>query len=128
MTVWVVEIAGIATPEAIPCGVCDYGAGMFGLRHNSIHLFLRANDESDRNGPQPSLRGCDVCVIRERYARIECKDQVAVIEVEEDDRAVFELFARDPFGGQTESVPVEEKRPFEIADAQCQYLDVWSHL
>ena len=105
MTVRVMEVARIFTPEAIVRRISDHCTCLLGLLHHCIDLFSRLDDVPYRHGAEPRLCRRNVGIFCERGRRLERQYQV-VVHLEKDHRAILELLTNNPTRRQTHAIAV----------------------
>jgi hypothetical protein len=103
---------------------------LFGLGEQRIDLGSAPDELSDAELARLRCSEGNVGVLGEFAARVEREDEAAS-EAEDHDRAscvgllVDELGGNDAGRFEAEAVAVEGKRALEVADGECDDVDVW---
>src|SRR5262245_65487987 len=106
MSVWVLEVTGVAAPERVVRPLDDDGARGFGLGHRRIDFGFRRNVVPEGERRRARGAGSDSGVMSDTRSRPERELQTC-LQVEERHSAIFELSSEDPIGLETEAVTVE---------------------
>ena len=117
MTVRILEIAAIATPECIGGRLDDPRPGFAGLPHDHVDVFLRGDVVAERQ-----LGGAGGSFEKPRVMCKACPRPdgklKACLQVEEGHGTMFELLTDDPLGRKAEAVPVERDGALKILDGK----------
>jgi len=126
MTVRVLEIPGIPTPEGGLRWLDDPRTGFERLGHDLVDLGFRAHVVGKTETRWTSGLKWKPRVGSQACARPDRKFE-AVLKLEEGNGTNLELGPHDPAAGQAESVSVERYRPIEVFDAKRDEADIWTH-
>jgi inosine-uridine nucleoside N-ribohydrolase len=107
MPVGILEIARIPAPKSLPCRFHDGGPGLFRQLHDRFDFGLRRDVVSERElRGAPRARQRQSCILGKALAWPGGELQ-ALLQLEESNRAVFELLADDAVRLESESVAIE---------------------
>lgn len=117
MTIGVLEVSGVASPERRTSGFDDPSAGGGRSLHQGVDFLSAPNSVPQRKIRWISRRGLQAGVARNAGAGPERKDKPA-LELEERDCSVVEFLADDAFGREPQPVAIEGERALKVVDAK----------
>src|SRR5687767_1357037 len=117
VTVRILKVAGVASPEGVACVLDDTSACAGCLLHQSVNLLARAHVVSERHICGATRLAWQPGVAGNARPRPERENEPA-LQLEERDCPVLELAADNALARQPEPVPIERERPIEVVDAK----------
>lgn len=123
----VLEIARVASPEGVGCGLHDFGSCGCGLGHYSVDFLFGVDVVCQSYVRGGGVTEGEAGVGCQAFARPDGEFE-AVLQVEEGHSAVFEFCTDNSPGGETEAVAVECDSGAKVVYGEGDESDVWLHL
>src|SRR5215208_358447 len=97
VSIWILEISGIPSPECVLSRFDDFRSGFFGLRHHFIYFLFAVQVVSNSEFRCAWILQRESGIVSDALSRPKGKLR-AVFQVDKDDSAILEFFTNDAIG------------------------------